>query len=95
MPDQQPFTLAIPAEALRPLITEIVRQVLAELEQQRAELPDEVMTEREAARVLKLSERQLADERRRGRITASGIVGRRIRYTRADVLAYLAERQGK
>jgi hypothetical protein len=36
---------------------------------------------------------QLRDERRRGRIQASQIVGRRIRYLRADLERYLAERR--
>jgi hypothetical protein len=35
----------------------------------------------------------LRDERRRGRIAASQVVGRRIRYKREDRTAYLAERR--
>ena len=42
-----------------------------------------------AARLLSLEPHQLRDERLRGRITASTIVGRRIRYLREDLLAYL------
>jgi hypothetical protein len=49
-------------------------------------------TEPEAAALLHLDPRVLADERRRKRIKASAIVGRRIRYTRQDLDAYLASR---
>jgi hypothetical protein len=35
----------------------------------------------------------LRDERRRGRIHASQIVGRRIRYTREDLMNYLIARR--
>lgn len=51
------------------------------------------LTEAEAAYQLGLSERQLADERRRGRITASSIVGRRIRYLRQDLVDYMLRRR--
>jgi hypothetical protein len=50
-------------------------------------------SEPEAARMLGLEEHVLRDERRRGRISASKIVGRRIRYTREDLTDYLASRR--
>ena len=47
----------------------IVAEMAAELEQARAKTPDKpCYTEAEAAAVLKLSPRQLADERRRGAV---------------------------
>jgi hypothetical protein len=49
--------------------------------------------EEEAARLLGLELHVLRDERRRGRIATSQIVGRRIRYTQADLLNYLAARR--
>jgi hypothetical protein len=87
-------SLAIDAEALRPLITEIVAQVLAQLEGARTRLDERLAySEEEAARLIGLESHQLRDERRRGRITASQIVGRRVRYLREDLVAYLIDRQ--
>jgi len=50
-------------------------------------------TEAEAARMLGLHTHQLRDERREGKIQASQIRGRRIRYTEQDLLHYLAGRR--
>jgi hypothetical protein len=87
--------MQIDGAALRPLIAEVVREVLAQLKDAEAALPPDKLafTEAEAARLLGLNPWQLRDERRRGRITASAIVGNRIRYSRADLLAYLADRR--
>jgi hypothetical protein len=88
------FQLDLPPAVLRPLIAEVVREVLAALEADRATLPDKLAySEAEAARLLSLNPHQLRDERLRGRIAASAIVGGRIRYTRADLLDYLAARR--
>jgi hypothetical protein len=79
---------------LDPLIEKIVSQVVARLEKQRQELDGQrVFTEVEAASFLKLEPRQLADERRRGRIVASKIVGKRIRYLESDLISYVAGRR--
>lgn len=95
-PAPAPIALAIDPEALRPLIAAVVAEALAQLGQAQAALPDgEVFTEQEAARFLKLNEHQLRDERLRRRIRASAIVGRRVRYRRADLLTYLTEREWK
>ena len=60
----------------------------------RATLPDKLaFTEAEAARLLSLNTHQLRDERLRGRITASKIVGNRIAYRREDLLEYLTSRR--
>jgi hypothetical protein len=86
--------LSIDAEALRPLVRAVVAEVLAQVEGARASLPDRLaFSEPEAARLLGLAPHQLRDERQRGRITASQVVGRRIRYTRADLEQYLAARR--
>jgi hypothetical protein len=86
--------LQLPPALLRPLIAEVVREVLAALEADRATLPDKLAySEAEAARLLSLNPHQLRDERLRGRIAASAIVGGRIRYTRANLLDYLAARR--
>lgn len=88
------FQLSIAPEALRPLIAEVVSEVLTRLEAERAKLGDKLCySEEEAARLMGLEPWQLRDERRRGRIGASQIVGRRIRYTRDNLLAYLAGRR--
>jgi hypothetical protein len=85
----------VDAEALRPLLREVVAEVLAQLEHDRAQIPDGPLaySEEEAARLLGLEPHVLRDERRRRRIGASQVVGRRIRYTRADLLDYLAGRR--
>ncbi len=79
-----------PAE-LAPIIAATVSEVMARIRDDDAALGDKLaFDEREAARLLGLEPHQLRDERLRGRIAASHIVGRRIRYQRADLLAYLA-----
>lgn len=76
---------------LRPLIKTIVAETLAQMADDEARLGDKLaFDEPTAARMLSLEPHQLRDERLRGRITASQIVGRRIRYVRDDLLAYLA-----
>ena len=88
------FGLSVPIEALRPLLKQIVNEVLAEMEASRAQTDGKLAyTEDEAARLLGLESHQLRDERRRGRIAASQIVGRRIRYTRQDLIDYLLARR--
>src|SRR5262245_22421943 len=86
--------LHLDSEALRPLVRAIAAEVVAELEKSRAALGDRLAySEDEAARLLGLDSWQLRDERRRGRIKASSIVGRRIRYAREDLTAYLLGRR--
>jgi hypothetical protein len=90
MPGETGFALAIDPEALRPLIEAVVEKTVARLEETRAMLPDRLaFSELEAARLIGLNPHQLRDERRRGRIKASEIVGGRIRYQREDLVAYL------
>jgi helix-turn-helix protein len=91
----QPLSLHVDTEALRPLVREIVAEVLDRLEGDRAKLSAGRLaySEEEAARLLGLEPHVLRDERRRGRIGASSIVGRRIRYTHDDLLAYLESRR--
>jgi hypothetical protein len=87
--------VSLDAEALRPLIQEVVAEVLAQLREAEAKLPEKLCySEQEAARLLSLNVWQLRDERLRGRISASAIVGKRIRYARQDLIAYLASRRG-
>jgi hypothetical protein len=91
-----PLSLNLDPKALTPLIRAVVDQTLAQFEADRRQLPENgrlAYTEEEAARMLGLETHQLRDERRRGRISASSIVGRRIRYTRDDLLGYLAARR--
>jgi excisionase family DNA binding protein len=89
------LSLQLGPDALRPLIAEIVAEALRQLEAARARVPDGRLaySEEEAARLLGLEPHVLRDERRRGRIGASQVVGRRIRYSREDLLGYLAERR--
>ena len=86
--------LSIDPAALRPLIGEVVRQTIAAVEADRARLDDRLCySEEEAARLLGLEPHVLRDERRRRRIRASQIVGQRIRYSREDLIGYLAGRR--
>ena len=86
--------LEVRPEELRPLIEEVVAETIARLESQHDLVNGKLAySEYEAAQLISLTERRLADERRRGRIQASSIVGRRIRYLRSDLIAYLLSRR--
>ncbi|WP_459557421.1 helix-turn-helix domain-containing protein [Lacunimicrobium album] len=50
-------------------------------------------TEEEAAKILRLEVRQLADERREKKITFSRIRRDRVRYSKADLVDYIARRR--
>ena len=87
--------LSIDAEQLRPIVAVVVEEALRRLDDARATLPDKLaFTEAEAARLLSLHTHQLRDERLRGRIQASRIVGRQVRYLRSDLLDYLMADRG-
>jgi hypothetical protein len=86
--------LSLDPEALKPLVAAVVQEVLAALEADRQAVPDRLaFSEAEAARLLGLQQHQLRDERLRGRISSSSVVGRRIRYTREDLVGYLQARR--
>src|SRR5262249_51523599 len=78
------FNITIPLEELKPLIRQIVEETLAVTVARQL-----VFTEQEAAVALALEPHQLAGERKRGRTKASVTAGRRIRYHRDDIIAYL------
>ena len=81
-------------EDLQPLIEAIVVEAVAKLEADKTKLGDRLaFSEAEAARLIGLQSHQLRDERLRGRIPASRIVGGQIRYTRDDILEYLMSRR--
>jgi hypothetical protein len=81
-------------ESLEPVIRQVVEETLVRLESERARLDGKLAySEEEAARLLGLAVHVLRDERLRGRITASQIVGKRIRYMREDLIAYLLGRR--
>jgi hypothetical protein len=81
-------------DELRPVIQVVVAETIAKLEVHREALSGKLAySEYEAAQLIGLTVRQLADERRRGRITASSIVGRRIRYLRSDLIGYMLSRR--
>jgi hypothetical protein len=76
-------------------LTELVRRLFAEAladqDAQRQQLPDRLaFSEAEISRLLSLHQHQLRDERRRRRSAASQVVGKRIRYTREDLMSYFA-----
>jgi hypothetical protein len=86
--------IQIDSETLKPIVAAVVAEVLASQQTDEARLGDRLaFNEAEAARLLGLLPHQLRDERLRGRIAASCIVGRRVRYVRDDLLAYLQARR--
>ena len=88
------LAVTIEPELLRPLVKEIARELLVELEEARAALSDKMaFGEEEASRLLSLNRHQLRDERRRGRISASIGPGGLILYKREDLANYLAGRR--
>lgn len=74
---------------LVPLIKQVVAEVLREMEHLKKTNTDRlVYSEVEAAGMLGLHRHQLRDIRRRGEISHTRIVGRRIGYTMSDLVAY-------
>jgi len=86
-------SLLLDPEILRPLIESVVAETVARLEGTRPPGGKLAYSEEEAARLLSLESWQLRDERHRGRIQASQIVGNRIRYRHEDLVRYLASRR--
>src|SRR5262249_37792574 len=88
------LSLQLDQAALRPLVQTVVAEALAQLEAERVRLEVKLAyTEEEASKLLGVGPHVLRDERRRGRIQASAIVGRRIRYLKSDLVAYLLGRR--
>lgn len=84
-----------PAE-IAPVIAATVAATIDAIKNDESKLGDKLaFDEPTAAKMLNLASHQLRDERLRGRIGASTIVGRRIRYTREDLLAYLARERSE
>lgn len=81
--------LVLDPDELKPLIETIVQEVLARFETANDRL---AFDELEAAAMLGVTKTTLRDERLRGRVNAS-LVGRKVRYTRQDLLEYLANRR--
>lgn len=85
------LSVSLDADAFRPVIEAAVVETLARFADDSARIGDKIaFDEPTAARLLSLEPHQLRDERLRGRVTASIVVGRRIRYRREDLLMYLA-----
>ena len=86
-------TFSLSLTDLQPLIERVVAETLARSEAtRRADSELIVCTEADAASLLGLEPHQLRDERYRGRINAYQVVGNRVRYLRADLLAYATAR---
>lgn len=93
-PSAAPLALAVNPDALRDLVRAVVTETLAQVDGARAKVPDRLCySEQEAAQLLGLEAHQLRDERLRGRISASRIVGKRIRYLDSDLRGYLMSRR--
>lgn len=89
------LSIDVSPEVLRPLVEQVIDQALARLDEARGKVPADRMaySEQEGARLLSLAPHQLRDERHRGRIAASHVVGKRVRYLRADLLNYLMRKR--
>jgi hypothetical protein len=83
------------ARELRPVVKMVVEEVLRQAKSDQAKLDGNKLafSEEEAARLLDIEPHVLRDERRRGKIKASQIVGRRIRYMQSDLLDYMLSRR--
>ena len=86
--------ITLNADDLRPVIREIVKEVITKFEADHARLPDGRLayTAPEAAALLGVQPHVLSDARRRGVIDAV-MLGKRYLYPRETLLAYL--RNGK
>ncbi len=85
------FQMTITADELRPIISAAVAETLAQLRADESAVGGKLaFSEQEAARLLDIEPHVLRDARLRGSIAASRIAGRRIRYSRADLLAYMS-----
>lgn len=94
MQGNQIISLTLDSAGLEKLIQHTVQETVARLEANRNILDDKIAyNEAEAASLLSLEPHQLRDERRRGRIGASVGPGRKILYSKADLLTYLASRR--
>lgn len=76
-------------EDLKPIIETVVADVIERFDTGEQRL---AFSEEEAAAMLGVNSTTLRDERLRGRVEAS-TVGRKIRYTRQNLLDYLARRR--
>ena len=81
--------LVISPDELRPLVRAVVCEVLDRFEGNGERL---AFTESEAAGLLGVPKHTLRDERLKRRIEAS-VVGRKIVYTRSQILEYLSRRK--
>ena len=86
--------LAIDPAFLEPLVRQVIEATLAASGGADSSRLDDrlAFSEAEAARLLSLQVHQLRDERLRGRIKASVGAGRKVLYSRQDLLDYLAAR---
>jgi len=82
--------LHIPGDSLRPLVKAVVAEVLAEYSQVVGTDGRLAYPEAEAAALLGLTGRQLAEQRRAGRLGYSRGPKGSVLYSKSDLLAYLA-----
>lgn len=81
--------LRLDPSCLKPVIETVIAELLQRFDQNDDRL---AYSEAEAAALLGVSRTTLRDERLRGRVKAS-LVGRKIRYTRNDMVEYLVNRR--
>ncbi len=85
------LNVTIDPDSFEPIVQAIVTETLIQVRAEEARIGDKLaFSEEEAARLIGIEPHVLRDARLRGDISASRIAGRRIRYLRQDLLAYLA-----
>jgi hypothetical protein len=84
------LNLHVAGTDLAPLIRDIVQEVINQFQEFHAKSGDKLChTEEEAAILLGLKSHQLRDARLAGKIECCQLTGRRIRYTKEQLLDYL------
>ena len=85
------LNVTIDPDSFEPIVQAIVTETLIQVRAEEARIGDKLaFSEEEAARLIGIEPHVLRDARLRGDISASRIAGRRIRYLRQDLLAYLS-----
>jgi len=89
------LNLQLDSEALEPLVRRVAEEVVRQTQAESAQFGKLAYGEAEAAALLSLAPHQLRDERLKGRIEASVGPGRKVLYSRQQLLDYLARRPWK
>jgi len=87
------LNLQLDDNALEPLVRRVAEEVIRHTQGENAQFGKLAYGEAEAAALLSLAPHQLRDERLKGRVEASVGPGRKILYSRQQLLDYLSSRR--